>query len=98
MISPGKRFSISTQREVFCISTPRRSPRINPASLRALKCCERVDFGMACSLTFRKFEQFCEHPEPDDIGKDRHPHRIGERVQDGLDRHIFDRRDEREAS
>ena len=53
-ISPGKRWSISAQREVFCISTPWRSPRIKPASLSALKCCERVDLGMAFSLTFRK--------------------------------------------
>jgi hypothetical protein len=38
LISPGKRFSISAQREVLCISTPRRSLRIKPASLSALKC------------------------------------------------------------
>src|ERR1700733_12318313 len=37
-ISPGKRSSISAQREVLYISTPRRSPRITPASLSALKC------------------------------------------------------------
>ena len=59
--SPGKRFSISSQREVLCISTPRRSPRISPASLSALKCCERVDFGIALSLTVRNIEQLCEH-------------------------------------
>jgi hypothetical protein len=63
-INPGKRFSTSEQRDVFCISTPRRSPRIKPASRRALKCRERVDLGMVLSLTFRKFEQFCEQPEP----------------------------------
>lgn len=42
---PGKRVSISSQRERFCISTPRRSLRISPASRRALKCCDKVDFG-----------------------------------------------------
>src|SRR5271156_336456 len=60
-ISPGKRSSISAQREVLCISTPRRSPRISPASLSALKCCESVDFGIALSLTVRNIEQLCEH-------------------------------------
>jgi hypothetical protein len=64
MINPGKRLSISAQRDVLCISTPRRSPRINPASRRALKCWERVDLGMTFSLTCRKFEQFCEQSEP----------------------------------
>src|SRR5579859_7017394 len=59
--SPGKRSSISAQREVLCISTPRRSPRISPASLRTLKCCESVDFGIALSLTVRNMEQLCEH-------------------------------------
>ena len=59
--SPGKRFSISAQREVLCISTPRRSPWINPASLSALKCSDSVDFGIALSLTVRNVEQFCEH-------------------------------------
>jgi hypothetical protein len=63
-INPGKRFSISAQRDVFCISTPRRSPRINPASRSTLKCCDSVDFGMFFSLTFKKFEQFCEPSEP----------------------------------
>src|ERR1700756_3305405 len=60
-ISPGKRSSISAQREVLYISTPRRSPRISPASLSALKCCESVDFGIALSLTLRNIEQLCEH-------------------------------------
>ena len=50
-IKPGNLPWISAQREVLCISTPRRSPRINPASRSALKCWERVDFGMAFSLT-----------------------------------------------
>ena len=44
-IRPGKRLSISAQREVLRISTPRRSPRIKPASRRALKCWESVDLG-----------------------------------------------------
>ena len=61
-ISPGKRFSISAQREVLYISTPRLSPRISPASLSALKCCESVDFGIALSLTLKNMEQLCEHP------------------------------------
>jgi hypothetical protein len=60
-INPGKRSSSSAQRETFCISTPWRSLRIRPASRRILKCCESVDFGMALSLTIRKFEQFCGH-------------------------------------
>src|SRR5271154_4992594 len=59
--SPGKRSSISAQREMLCISTPGRSPRISPASLSALKCCESVDFGIALSLTVRNIEQLCEH-------------------------------------
>lgn len=62
-IKPGKRFSISAQRDVLCISTPLRSPRINPASRSALKCWESVDFGMFRSLTFEKFEQVCERSE-----------------------------------
>jgi len=33
-----KRLSISAHRDVLCISMPRRSPRISPASLSALKC------------------------------------------------------------
>ncbi len=37
-ISPGKRCSSSVQREVLWTSTPRRSPRISPASLSSLKC------------------------------------------------------------
>src|ERR1700733_12182176 len=36
-ISPGKRCSSSVQREVLWTSTPRRSPRISPASLSSLK-------------------------------------------------------------
>jgi hypothetical protein len=58
-INPGKRLSSSAQREMLCISTPWRSLRIRPASRSILKCCESVDFGIALSLTFRKFEQFC---------------------------------------
>src|SRR5260221_9039401 len=46
---------------MLCISTPWRSLRIRPASRRTLKCCESVDFGIALSLTVRKFEQFCGH-------------------------------------
>ncbi|HZL33709.1 MAG TPA: SDR family oxidoreductase [Tepidisphaeraceae bacterium] len=45
-IKPGKRWSISRQREVLCISTPQRSPRIRPASRRARKCCDSVDLGI----------------------------------------------------
>src|SRR4051812_31965657 len=63
LINPGKRCSISAQREVFCISTPRRSPRIKPAWRKAVKCWERVDFGMSLSTTVRKSEQRCEHCE-----------------------------------
>jgi hypothetical protein len=63
-INPGKRPSISSHREVFRISTPTRSPRINPASLKALKCCDKVDLGMSFSLTFKKFEQICEQFDP----------------------------------
>lgn len=62
--NPGKRLSISAQRDVLRISTPWRSPRIKPASLSALKCCESVDLGIFFSLTFKKLEQFCEHAEP----------------------------------
>ena len=58
-INPGNRLSISEQRDTLCISTPRRSPRIRPASLRILKCWESVDFGMIFSLTCKKPEQFC---------------------------------------
>jgi hypothetical protein len=36
-INPGKRWSISGQRDVLCISTARHSLRINPASRNALK-------------------------------------------------------------
>lgn len=50
-INPGKRRSSSLQRLMLRISTPRRSLRINPASLSALKCCESVDLGMLRSLT-----------------------------------------------
>ena len=63
-IRPGKRRSISVHREVLCISTPLRSPRISPASRRTLKCCESVDFGMSFSVTFKKFEQLREHSDP----------------------------------
>jgi hypothetical protein len=62
-IKPGNRFSISWQREVLCISTPRRSPRTRPASRSALKCWESVDFGIGFSLTLRKFEQFWGHSD-----------------------------------
>jgi hypothetical protein len=55
--SPGKRFSSSSQRQVFCISTPRRTLRIRPASRRTLKCCESVDLGMPRSVRWRNFEQ-----------------------------------------
>ena len=54
-INPGKRCSSSAQREMLCISTPWRSLRIKPASRRILKCCDSVDFGIALSLTVRKF-------------------------------------------
>src|SRR4029077_20189877 len=64
MISPGKRFSSSAQRDVLCISTPIRSLRINPASRSALKCSERVDLGIVFWLTLRKLEQLSEHAEP----------------------------------
>ena len=60
-INPGKRCSNSVQREMLCISTPCRSLRIKPASRRILKCCESVDFGIALSLTVRKFEQLWGH-------------------------------------
>ena len=63
-IRPGKRRSISVHREVLCISTPLRSPRISPASRRTLKCCESVDFGIPFSVTFKKFEQLREHSDP----------------------------------
>ena len=49
-INPGKRLSISAQRDVLRISTPMSLARIKPASRRALKCWERVDLGMAFSL------------------------------------------------
>ena len=64
-ISPGKRLSISAQRDVLCISTPCRSLRIRPDSLRTLKCWESVDFGMPLSRIFAKSEQLCGHSEPD---------------------------------
>ena len=63
-INPGKRCSSSAQRETLRISTPWRSLRIRPASRRILKCCESVDFGIALSLTVRKFEQLCGHSCP----------------------------------
>jgi hypothetical protein len=63
-INPGKRCSISLHRDVFCISTPRRSLRIKPASRSALKCWESVDLGTAFSRTFKKFEQLREHFDP----------------------------------
>jgi hypothetical protein len=63
-IRPGKRRSISVHREVLCISTPLRSPRIKPASRRTLKCCESVDFGISFSVMFKKFEQLREHSDP----------------------------------
>ena len=64
VIRPGNRSSISLQRGVLCISTPRRSPRIRPASRSALKCWDSVDLGIVFSLTLRKFEQFSEQSEP----------------------------------
>ncbi len=60
---PGKRVSISAQRDVFCISTPTRSERTSPASRNALKCCDNVDFGTAFSPTVRKLEQLAEQTE-----------------------------------
>jgi len=63
-ISPGKRDSTSAQREAFCISTPRRSLRIRPASRSTLKCWESVDLGTATSVTFTKVEQLRAHPDP----------------------------------
>jgi hypothetical protein len=63
LINPGKRWSISAQREVLRISTPMRSPRIKPASRSALKCWERVDLGMSFSLMWRKSEQLWEQFE-----------------------------------
>src|SRR6266571_1087826 len=55
--SPGKRRSISVQRDEFCISTPRRSLWIRPASRSTLKCCESVDLGTAFSLMPMRLEQ-----------------------------------------
>src|SRR5262249_34476005 len=60
---PGKRRSISVHREVFCISTPRRSLRIRPASLNALKCCDKVDLGIDLSPKFEKLVHVCEQSE-----------------------------------
>src|SRR5208282_2099203 len=60
-LKAGKHCSSSVLRDTFCNSTPWRSLRIRPASRRILKCCESVDLGIALSLTFRKFEQFCGH-------------------------------------
>lgn len=60
---PGKRPSISAQREVLCISTPLRSARIRPASRSTLKCCERVDLGIGNSTMFWKAEQVAEHSD-----------------------------------
>ena len=62
-INPGNRSCNSIQRDVLCISTPRRSPRINPASRNTLKCCDSVDLGIAFSLTFKKFEHVREHSD-----------------------------------
>src|SRR5207248_3490397 len=62
-ISPGKRWSISAHRDEFCISTPRRSLRISPASLSTRKCCESVDLGTVLSLTERRLEQLREQVE-----------------------------------
>src|SRR5262249_15548674 len=56
-IKPGKRLSISVQRELLCSSTPRRSLRITPASRSTLKCCDKVDFGISLRLTSRNVEQ-----------------------------------------
>src|SRR5579864_6387538 len=62
-INPGKRLLISSQRDTLCISTPRRSPRIKPASRSALKCWDSVDLGMSFSLTRRKLEHTCGQSE-----------------------------------
>ncbi len=42
---PGKRASISAQREWFRISTLRRSEQINPVSRRTLKRLDKDDLG-----------------------------------------------------
>ena len=60
----GKRLLSSAQREVLCISTPRRWLWIRPASRRALKWRERVDLGIFFRLTFKKLEQFWGQDEP----------------------------------
>jgi len=62
-MSPGKRLSISAHLDVFCISTPRRSLRINPASRSALKCCDRVDFGIVLSFVSVNRVQVCDASE-----------------------------------
>ncbi len=63
-IRPGKRPSTSAQRELLCISTPRRSDRIRPASLSTLKCWDRDDFGIVRSLMWAKAVQVCARPAP----------------------------------
>jgi hypothetical protein len=62
-IRPGKRRWSSSQRLTLRISTPRRSLRINPASLSTLKCWDSVDFGMHWSVIWRKFEQVVAEEE-----------------------------------
>ena len=62
-MSPGKRCSSSSQREILFTSTPRRSDRMSPASRNALKCCDRVDFGIVRSLICASTVQFCGHSE-----------------------------------
>ena len=69
-IRPGKRSCTSGQREVLCISTPRRSERIRPASRSTLKCWESDDFGMARSPTLEKAWQVCEQAAPAIEGHD----------------------------
>jgi hypothetical protein len=83
-INPGKRLSISSAAGgVVHLDASAFAP--DQARLpEALKCWERVDLGMAFSLTFRKFEQFARTFGARDIGKDGHTHRVGERVEDGL--------------
>ena len=50
-----------------------------------------MDFGIALSLTVRKFEQFCEHSCADDVRVNRHPYRVGQGVEDSLYRDVLNR-------
>ena len=49
---------LSTSRRVVHLNATARSPRTRPASRRALKCCDSVDFGMVFSLMVEKVVQF----------------------------------------